>query len=245
MTTTVLTPAANPTTVVAGASQQVHIDAVQATPTLVSVEDVIVYAQTFMPGDTTVLPGDDLHVQVNTSLPLSTLVAVTDQQAVTIAAQPDIPTTVTTLPLVPVTISVDQMSNTVVIGTSAEQGPRGAPGTAPTYPVGTSPVSGHKVVKLNGDGSLGYADCTAPTDAFTILGMTDQAYSAGQNAVVRTTGTITHVGWSWVPGQSVIVGTNGDLTQVLPVGAVFVRHVAIALTATTIALNFLSPAINI
>lgn len=128
----------------------------------------------------------------------------------------------------------------------AEQGPRGPQGVpgpaggATTVTVGATPLSGHSAVAADAAGLLIKADCTNPAHRGAVLGLLANAYSPGDQAVVQTAFALEHAGWTWTPGP-VFVGTAGQLTQTLPVGAAFSQVVAQALSATRVLVDVQPP----
>lgn len=134
----------------------------------------------------------------------------------------------------------------VQILTEAKQGPRGAQGIpgpaggATTVTVGAAPLSGHSAVALDAAGLLIKADCTNLAHLGAVVGLLTDAYAPGDQAVVQTAFTVEHVGWTWAPGP-VFVGTAGQLTQSLPVGAAFSQVVAHALAATLVLVDVQPP----
>ena len=134
----------------------------------------------------------------------------------------------------------------VQIMTEARQGPRGIQGIpgpaggATTFTVGATPLSGHSAVAVGAGGMLIKADCTNPAHQGAVLGLLANAYSPGDQAVVQTAFTLEHSGWTWTPGP-VFVGTAGQLTQALPIGAVFSQVVAHALSPTLVLVDVQPP----
>lgn len=134
----------------------------------------------------------------------------------------------------------------VQILTEARQGPRGIQGVpgpaggATTVTVGATPLSGHSAVAADAAGLLIKADCTNPAHRGAVLGLLANAYSPGDQAVVQTAFTLEHAGWTWTPGP-VFVGAAGQLTQTLPVGAVFSQVVAHALSPTLVLVDVQPP----
>lgn len=120
-------------------------------------------------------------------------------------------------------------------------GPAGGPaGGTTTVTVGATPLSGHSAVAVDAAGLLIQADCTNPAHRGAVLGLLANAYSPGDQAVVQTAFTLEHSGWTWSPGP-VFVGTAGQLTQTLPVGAVFSQVVAHALSPTLVLVDVQPP----
>ena len=131
----------------------------------------------------------------------------------------------------------------VVVGKQGPEGRQGSPGPAggaTTVTVGSLPLSGHSAVAVDAGGLLIKADCTNPAHQGAVLGLLAGAYSPGDEAVVQTAFTLEHTGWAWTPGP-VFVGVAGQLTQSLPVGAVFSQTVAHALSATRVLVDVQPP----
>lgn len=137
-------------------------------------------------------------------------------------------------------------SEVIEVVAVAEQGPRGIQGIqgpaggTTTVTVGATPLSGHSAVAVDAAGLLIQADCTNPAHRGAVLGLLANAYSPGDQAVVQTAFTLEHSGWTWSPGP-VFVGTAGQLTQTLPVGAVFSQVVAHALSPTIVLVDVQPP----
>ena len=142
-------------------------------------------------------------------------------------------------------VLVDEVEVVSIVAV-AEQGPRGIQGIqgpaggTTTVTVGATPLSGHSAVAVDADGLLIQADCINPTHRGAVLGLLANAYSPGDQAVVQTAFTLEHSGWTWSPGP-VFVGTAGQLTQTLPVGAVFSQVVAHALSPTLVLVDVQPP----
>lgn len=141
---------------------------------------------------------------------------------------------------------LQEVVESVEILTTAEQGPRGIQGIpgpaggATTVTVGPLPLGGHSAVAADATGLLVKADCTNPAHQGAVIGLLANAYSPGDQAVVQTAFTLEHSGWAWTPGP-VFVGAAGQLTQSLPVGAVFSQAVAQALSATLVLVDVQPP----
>ncbi len=137
-------------------------------------------------------------------------------------------------------------SEVIEVVAVAEQGPcgiqgiQGPAGGTTTATVGATPLSGHSAVAVDAAGLLIQADCTNPAHRGAVLGLLANAYSPGDQAVVQTAFTLEHSGWTWSPGP-VFVGTAGQLTQTLPVGAVFSQVVAHALSPTLVLVDVQPP----
>lgn len=142
-------------------------------------------------------------------------------------------------------VLVDEVEVVSIVAV-AEQGPRGIQGIqgpaggTTTVTVGATPLSGHSAVAVDAAGLLIQANCTNPAHRGAVLGLLANAYSPGDQAVVQTAFTLEHSGWTWSPGP-VFVGTAGQLTQTLPVGAVFSQVVAHALSPTLVLVDVQPP----
>lgn len=143
-----------------------------------------------------------------------------------------------------VVVTPPQPFSTVAVrGVPGPRGPQGVPGPTggtTTVTVGATPLSGHSAVAVDAAGLLIQADCTNPAHRGAVLGLLANAYSPGDQAVVQTAFTLEHSGWTWSPGP-VFVGTAGQLTQTLPVGAVFSQVVAHALSPTLVLVDVQPP----
>lgn len=133
-------------------------------------------------------------------------------------------------------------SLTVARGTTVlrgEQGPTGPAG--PPGPTGGSAllrpasgaISGHRVVKLQADGTVAVADNTDALSRTLPLGVTTGAAADGATATVIMSGTLIEPSWSWAPGP-LFLGAAGALVQVAPVFPAFVRDFGVAISATEI-----------
>ena len=154
-------------------------------------------------------------------------------------------TTLVTAPATQTTVVVAEKPLHVVVtrgipGPPGKQGIPGPAGGTTTVTVGATPLSGHSAVAVDAGGMLIKADCTNPAHQGAVLGLLANAYSPGDQAVVQTAFTLEHSGWTWTPGP-VFVGTAGQLTQALPVGAVFSQVVAHALSPTLVLVDVQPP----
>lgn len=147
---------------------------------------------------------------------------------------------VTTQELVELPTSFELLE-AAVQGPPGPRGPVGPAGGSQTVPVGAAPLSGHSVVAVGADGALIAADCTAADQQGRVYAMLADAYSAGTDAVVQTSGPLEFSGWSWTPGLPLVVGTGGQLTHSLPLGATFSQTVAYALSPTRILIDIQPP----
>lgn len=135
---------------------------------------------------------------------------------------------------------VTELLETAEQGPPGPQGIQGPAGGVTTVTVGSSPISGHSAVAVDAAGLLVPADSTDLTHRGAVLGLTENAYTAGQQAEVRTAFVVEHSGWAWTAGP-VFVGADGALVQSLPLGAVFSQAIGQALSATRILVDVQPP----
>lgn len=84
--------------------------------------------------------------------------------------------------------------------------------------VATTPISGHRIVRISNTGNLAYASSTDISDAVNVIGISQNAAAAGGNVNIQTFGPLDEPSWNWIPGLPVFCGINGTLTQVPPEG---------------------------
>jgi hypothetical protein len=142
-------------------------------------------------------------------------------------------------------VSLDGPMIHVVNATVGLQGPRGptgpAGGTVTNY-VGAIALGGHMAVTLDSVGAMTVADCTQAAHAHGVVGITLGASAQGFEAPVIKTGSLEHLGWSFLADKPVYLGLAGQIVQVLPATALFVKVLGLAVTATRITVDF-QPAI--
>jgi hypothetical protein len=109
----------------------------------------------------------------------------------------------------------------VMVPVRGQRGPTGPAGDQPGSLVferqvgDDSPVSGHRVVRPNPDGSISYASNDDPADLGAPLWLTLQA---GTEVSVCALGAVDEPSWSWTVGP-LYLGVNGVLTQTPPTAA--------------------------
>lgn len=117
---------------------------------------------------------------------------------------------------------------------ACQQGPPGPPGPggAPAFDaVAGTPLSAHRVVRLQNDRAF-YCDGDDPAHVGSAVGVTIAAAIAGQSVRVQAIGgPVQDAAWAWSPGP-LFVGPGGVLS-VVP-GAAFVQEVARAQAPTKI-----------
>lgn len=123
------------------------------------------------------------------------------------------------------------------------QGPPGAAGAAGSVLEKTAgaALGGHRVVVASGADEVLVADVTDAAHLHRVLGITEGAAVQGDGIGVRFAGEMTEGSWSWTPDAPIYVGAAGVLTQTPPVGAAWLRIVAVAISATRIVVGLREP----
>jgi hypothetical protein len=130
---------------------------------------------------------------------------------------------------------VTQTVESVFIFAAGEQGPRGIKGDVGVeeriYQCAVD-LSGERVAYVDADGKLRYADSSDLDHAYQIAGVTTQAGLAGAEITARSLGPLIFSGWNWMPNKPIFLGSNGNLTQVVPTtGAILIVAGATSPTA--------------
>lgn len=134
-------------------------------------------------------------------------------------------------------------SSSALITTLAVPGPQGAKGDAGEAVVtqaheAATNLSGHRAIRV----AAGLAYLCDGSNAEHIgraIGISTGAATAGADVSVQTAGSLTESSWNWNDGP-VYVGTAGVLTQSLS-GLAYVHQIGLAVSATQIDINPLSP----
>lgn len=139
---------------------------------------------------------------------------------------------------VPISVRPRQIS----IATASRQGPPGQDGADGNLITRTAAISlsGHRMVTVNEDGELIYADNQTSSHAAAVLGMTTGSASPTTSVIVRTGGEIAEPSWSWTVGAPIYLSANGVITQTAPTTG-FILIIGFALGATSMLLDFKSP----
>ncbi|WP_423454247.1 hypothetical protein [Ottowia sp. VDI28] len=179
-------------------------------------------------------------------------VVITKRESESVSAQPE-PVIVKPQVMTPIVISPppstvvvsDVKPKTVVVtrgipGPEGRQGPPGPAGGATLIEVGPAPIGGHSAVACNAGGLLVPADSTVYAHLGAVVGLVQNAYVPGDLAEVKAGYPLEHAGWTWTPGP-VYVGAAGQLTQTLPLGAIFVQVIGFALSATRVLIDLQPP----
>jgi hypothetical protein len=125
------------------------------------------------------------------------------------------------------------------------QGPAGASGQGTTElltRVAGENLGGHRVVIVDSDNKVYYADRTNLAHMYKVVGITRGAANVGDSVEIQTYGLMTELSWNWIAGQPIFLGTNGLLTQVPPSYG-FCLIIAKALTSTDIFISVKNPII--
>lgn len=118
-------------------------------------------------------------------------------------------------------------------------GPPGKDGTTTAISftrVSARALSADRVVVPQPDGTVDYADPTDLLEATRPMWLTLTTTGApGEDVECLETGQVSESYWSWVPGEPIFLGMDGNLTQVAPTadaGFTFLLQVASPDTAT-------------
>ena len=175
---------------------------------------------------------------------------VTDNTSVVSATslQPDIVITEQVFEIVTdsqdVVLQVDERFQIIEVSGSGPKGEPGAQGESRKQYISSANISGHVVVALNSLGQLIVADCRQSQHALAIVGITTNAVTTGNATLVSDSGSVEHLGWTFLQGYPVYIGENGQLTQTLPSSRAFTKIIGIATSPTIVNLQ-LQPAIFI
>ncbi len=113
-------------------------------------------------------------------------------------------------------------------------------GGTPTVIAGEN-ISGHTAYVISTGGKAYIADPANPTHQF-VQGITISAATADNPVQIQRDGILTHNGWFFNAGEVVFLGLNGQITQTLPITAIFQKVLGVAITPTAVSLN-IQPAI--
>jgi len=141
-----------------------------------------------------------------------------------------------------VSLSVDASAEIHIL-TTLERGPQGIPGTAAgtflQYPAGLA-LSGHRMVVLDDQEKVIYADNSILSHANKVLGMTTGASVLNDISTIQVNGSISEPSWNWELEVPVWLSTNGLLTQVFPTYG-FSLIIGFPLTSTNLFIDIKEP----
>lgn len=134
-------------------------------------------------------------------------------------------------------------STSALITTVAVPGPQGAKGDAGDANVtqiheAATNLSGHRAIRVVA-GLAYFCDGSDAAHIGRAIGISTGAATAGADVSIQTSGLLMEPSWSWIDGP-VYVGTAGVLTQQLS-GLAYVHQIGLAVSATQIDINPLSP----
>lgn len=145
------------------------------------------------------------------------------------------------------------ISSAVEITTVLEigQGPSGPPGT-PGLPgssqvislTATEAIGGQRALIATGASGAAYASSADASHYSRVVGISVGAASLGAAVEVQSSGPMEELGWSWIPGQDLWLGSNGLLTQTYPAGAAFSQRLGFALSPTRIWVDISEPVLS-
>lgn len=136
-----------------------------------------------------------------------------------------------------VVLQVEERFQVIEVSGSGPKGDTGAQGESRKQYVASTNISGHVAVALNSLGQLIVADCTQAQHALSVLGVTTDAVTTLNTTLVTTSGSVEHLGWTFLQGYPVYLGENGQLTQTLPPTRQFTKILGIAVSPTIINLQ--------
>lgn len=104
-------------------------------------------------------------------------------------------------------------------------------------------IGGNRIVVVNSEDKIIYADKDTAAHAAKIFGLTTGAVETGATAKVQTNGVMQEPSWNWTLDVPIYVGNNGLLTQTPPTTG-FLCIVGFPITATSIFIK-INPSINL
>lgn len=104
-------------------------------------------------------------------------------------------------------------------GPAGATGPQGEPGGNVALTAATT-LHGHRLIATDAAGLAVHADAATLAHALATVGLTEHAASLGEPLQAISAGPIVHAGWDWIAGP-VLLGLDGEPTQVLPPGALY------------------------
>lgn len=130
----------------------------------------------------------------------------------------------------------------IILLTEIEQGLPGVDGEDFNL-TGFAPqaISGQRVVILDENNQIFYADCSDLSRAYQIVGLTQAAIGEGESGRIITFGEFSENGWNWIPNQPLFLGENGFITQTVLPTAIFIQRIGKSLSPTKIFINLEPP----
>lgn len=123
-------------------------------------------------------------------------------------------------------------------GPQGEKGDTGTAGGTSEQRTAATALGGHRMVRAESDGRVGYASNDNPLHGDDTIGMTLGAALVGDPIEVQYHGVVAHTGWAWIPGEPVFLGRDGMPTQAASAaGDAFVQLIGFAETATSLHLQ--------
>jgi hypothetical protein len=101
-------------------------------------------------------------------------------------------------------------------------------------------LSANKAVVSGSNGRFIYADKDILSHMSCLFGVTTQSIDNLATGIVQTYGILSNNTWSWSLGNSIYLGSNGELTQVIPTTG-FLLCVGFAVTATKMFIDLGDP----
>lgn len=123
-----------------------------------------------------------------------------------------------------ISVRVPQPCSTVRAGGGmGVQGPPGPPGTGGEQVVrrkkAAQILGGHRIVRSVDAERVAYADASDIEGVGEVLGLTLTAALSGADVDVMVDGDVEEPGWHWIAGESIYLGSDGQLVQIDPADA--------------------------
>lgn len=128
--------------------------------------------------------------------------------------------------------------------------------TRPSYPLPPQPLAtdpmlnapnltgstleAYRVLAIDtGTGGWVYADCTIPSHADTVLAISSAPILPGMIGSALNQGSISNNSWAWTIGQTLFLGTAGQLSRFidLPPVRIFDREIGVAKSPTDLVVD--------
>lgn len=106
------------------------------------------------------------------------------------------------------------------------------PSGAVSFPVtANESISAWRAVHLV-PGFPGFVEPAQPVSDVVVLGISISAALSGASVTLVRTGAYEDLTWNWTPGEPIILGDDGVLTQDIVPGAQVIQPLGLAITAT-------------
>lgn len=185
-------------------------------------------------------PADEEIVFVTADDSYDVIVEDTEGESVLLVEEPQNGVAFSDAPAEPVFIGAGDADLVVISeqGDTGPQGPQGPPGEAGTdgsltltFDAGET-LSGHRVVRPAGDGTVIYASADDPVSQDGPYWLTNHAANLGDPVEVTILGEVVEASWAWTAPGVIFLGLNGLLTQTPPASDLSIQVAAATETDT-------------